>query len=411
MEWRACTQCVYTLYMRAPPDIVVVGSGPAGLAAATACVAAGLSTTLLAPDPTARWQNGYGLWPDELTDARLASCVSVAWDAVEVRFGQGDTHRVHRRYARVDNEALQRELFDRAPALRLERGEAVAIAHDMTGSTVQLADGRSMRGAVVVDATGPASALVRRTRGPTAFQAAWGEIVDTDDLDPSTPRWMDWSPAAGPRDPASFLYALPLGGSRWLLEETSLAGRPCMDLDVLRGRLHARLAREGVRIRAHHAVERVRIGLDTPIPEPQRTVGYGAAGAMVHPATGYMLARALGAAPALADALARGLDLSPESASLAAYDTIWPATRVRRRALHLYGAEIVAGLNQADTIAFFRAFFLRLSPRTVRDWLSDALPPAELATAMVRVFPGFPARVKWRAARGDLRHLVRAARP
>src|SRR4051794_19272074 len=45
-------------------DVVVAGSGPAGLATAAACARAGLRVTLVDPRP-APWRATYCLWADE----------------------------------------------------------------------------------------------------------------------------------------------------------------------------------------------------------------------------------------------------------------------------------------------------------------------------------------------------------
>ena len=74
-------------------DVIVVGAGPAGLAAATSCAEAGLATVLVAPDPDAPWPQTYGCWVDELRSLALgdlASMASVTWRAVRVV-----GHRVH----------------------------------------------------------------------------------------------------------------------------------------------------------------------------------------------------------------------------------------------------------------------------------------------------------------------------
>ena len=68
---------------------------------------------------------------------------------------------------------------------------------------------------------------------------------------PGEALFMDWSaPHGGSRAPGdgwpTFLYAVPLGGGRVLLEETSLARRPGLPTAQLRDRLSARLARHGV---------------------------------------------------------------------------------------------------------------------------------------------------------------------
>lgn len=407
----ACTAYAYSLCMVRPSiDVMIAGAGPAGLAAAAACVGAGLSTVLVAPEPDAAWPNGYGAWVDEIVDPVLANCQFARWNAVEVRFGIGDANPIQRAYQRVDNVALREALLSRCGGMTALRTSVRGVTHDAAGSTVDTDHG-PLRAAVIVDATGPGSALVDRAGVATRFQTAWGELVDTDDLDPAVPRFMDFTPAAGAHEPPTFLYALPLGGTRWLVEETSLVRAPALSWETLRARLQARLARNGICVRAVHGVERVRIPMDAPVPAPQRTVAFGAAAAMVHPSTGFSLARSLATAPALGESIARGLADSPAAAARAAWDVVWPTTRRRQRALHLYGAEVLSGLDQADTTAFFRAFFA-LPPETVRDWLADRLPPERLAMAMARMFPHLPARLRWKAASsGRLHHLLSAALP
>ena len=389
-------------------DVVIAGSGPAGLAAAGACGRLGLSVLVVAPEPAAVWPASYGMWRDEVPRSADSAWLTPCWPSVEVRFGADDARRLHRAYGRVDNAALRQSLLAGAD-VRFLAARALAVAHDPQGSTVQT-DRGSVRATVVVDASGASGALLDGAGAPSRFQAAWGEIVDTDDLDPSAPRWMDFTPVAGLNAPPTFLYALPLGGSRWLVEETSLARRPALGFDVVRGRLHRRLAAEGVRVRATQGTERVWIPLDTPAPRPQRTVAFGAAAGMIHPSTGYSLARALQTAPSLADALVEGLLTSPAAAARLAWAAIWPTPRLAARELHLYGAGVVSGLDQGETNAFFRAFFETLPPDVIAAWLSDSLPPFALVAAMTRLFPALPPRLRWRVAvGGEVRHLLAAA--
>ena len=80
---------------------------------------------------------------------------------------------------------------------------------------------------------------------------------------------MDWRPRSATRATRrdvgwpTFLYAVPLGGGRVLLEETSLARRPGLPMPALRDRLLARLARYGVTPSPDAEVERVHFPVDT----------------------------------------------------------------------------------------------------------------------------------------------------
>src|SRR3954453_16148886 len=156
---------------------------------------------------------------------------------------------------------------------------------------------------MVGDATGPRPG---RDGRPAAEQTAYGLVVDEGVaaplVAPGEALFMDWRQEHGRPGAAwpTFLYAVPLGGGRVLLEEPSLARRPGLPLSELRERLRARLAHRGVHPPADAGEERVRFPVEGPIgttlaPGP----AFGAAGALVHPATGFSVATALRLAPLL----------------------------------------------------------------------------------------------------------------
>jgi lycopene cyclase-like protein len=113
---------------------------------------------------------------------------------------------------------------------------------------------------------------------------------------------------------------------------------------------------------------------------------------MVHPATGYLLARVLDAAPALADTLARELGspgAAPERASRAAWETLWPQDRQSRRDLFRFGMEVLLRLDPARTRDFFQAFF-SLPDSAWQSYLSDRLSTSELRSVMTHLFLAAP---------------------
>jgi lycopene beta-cyclase len=366
-------------------DVLVIGSGPAGLIAAAACVAEGLDVVVAAPDLDRPWPSTYGLWLDQAPDAELAGAMRAAWPRVRVRHER--VAFVERGYGLVDGGAWQRILRARCRSARFLVAPVEAVAPGPDASAARVG-GAALRARVVVDASGPASAFLVREGGPTLYQLAWGAVVDADlgeDM-----RWMELG------DEGTFLYAMPLGDGRAFVEETALV-TPGLPLEVLRRRLAARLRAEGVRVRAVHAIERVRIPLDAPVPPIQRVVGFGAAAAMVHPATGYLLPRVLADGPVLARALAAHLDEGPVAAAAAAWRALWPVHRLRQRALHRWGAEVVSRLDPSELRTFFGSFFAL--PAAARDaWLADALPPGALARAMAEVFARLPVALKVRVA-------------
>lgn len=307
----------------------------------------------------------FGVWIEDVGDAELAGAMTAVWSRVQVRHRR--TEYVHGSYGRVDRGRWQAILLERCAhtGVQVLSGRMDRVEHDAEGS-IAVGPGTAVAGRVVVRATGAAE-------GARLFQVAWGEVIEAD-LG-SDMRWMEFG------DHGTFMYAMP-DGERVFVEETALATRT-IDLEGLRDRLHARLAENGV-VGRSLGIERCVIPLDAPLPGPDRVVRFGAAGGMVNPSTGYLLARLVEAAPTLATTLAAHLDGRPERIGPAVWATLWPASRRLQRALHASGAAVVARLSPSQLKTFFAAFF-RLPEATRRAWLADRLGPTELVSAMARM--------------------------
>jgi lycopene beta-cyclase len=252
------------------------------------------------------------------------------------------------------------------PALRshldgeLERAGVEVRAGRVTGPAgpgeVALADGTRVHARMLVDAGGHRQPLRAPDREPRvhAEQTAYGVVVDeacaAPLVAPGEALFMDWRPDHGETGWPTFLYAVPLGGGRVLLEETSLARRPGLPQPVLRRRLRARLARHGIAVPDAAAVEHVRFPVDTPRHRTPGVLGFGAAAPLVHPASGFSVADSLTLAPVVASALAEG--------GLAATgDVLWPA---RAQAVHRFrrvGLEAVLRMPPSEVPDFFEVFF------------------------------------------------------
>ena len=71
------------------------------------------------------------------------------------------------------------------------------------------------------------------------------------------------------------------------MEETSLVARPAIGFDELKERLDCRLRHLGVKIKAVEEEEFCLIPMGGTLPKlPQRVLGIGGTGGMVHPSTG-----------------------------------------------------------------------------------------------------------------------------
>ncbi|MFR9803482.1 lycopene cyclase family protein [Pseudonocardia sp. RS010] len=325
-------------------DVLVAGGGPAGRALAAACARIGLRTALADPAPDRPWRATYAAWTGELPPDVPAAVVAARASGRAVALTE---HRLGWEYAVLDTAALRAHLDAGLAGVTVHRAKVVGSEPGYA----LLADGR-IPARLVVDATGHRPA---RDRRPAAEQTAYGLVVDAATAAPVVAAgealFMDWRQQHGGTGWPTFLYAVPLGGGRVLLEETSLARRPGLPLPELRERLHARLTRHGVRPPADAEEERVRFPVEGPIgaslaPGP----AFGAAGALVHPATGFSVATALRLAPRLAEALAG------PAPRRAARSVVWPARARAVHALRHRGLEALLRMPPEQVPAFFEVF-------------------------------------------------------
>lgn len=337
-------------------DVLVVGAGPAGMALAAACAQHDLDVGVLDPGPDRPWTATYGVWGKELPADLPEDVVAARAEGRAIALTE---HRLGWEYAVLDVPALQAHLTERATGVQFHIGRAVGSPEP---GVVAVADGPHLRAAVVVDAGGRWRPLDRTAsqRGP-AEQTAFGVILDAATaaplVDAGEALFMDWRAEHGEAGWPTFLYAIPLGADQVLVEETSLARRPGLPLSALRRRLHARLARYGIRAPKSARSERVSFRVDHPRHRGPGVLGFGAAAPLIHPATGYSLAASLQLAPRVAEALAAHLPAHPGSALAAAQDVVWPrAAKVVHR-IRRIGLEALLQLPPSDVPGFFEQFF------------------------------------------------------
>lgn len=388
-------------------DVVVVGSGPSGLAVADRIAQAGFQVLIVDPNPRAPWVNNFGVWIDEFELMGLADCLDVTWDKALVHLNSSEegARYLSRPYGRVDRPKLKRRLLERciASGVLFHQSKAQGVSHGGGRSTVQCEGDLGVSGSMVVDATGHSRKLVEFDKAfNPGYQGAYGITVEVEShpFDLETMLFMDWRddhltpfPDIKQRNAElpTFLYAMPFSPTRVFLEETSLVARPIIPFPELKLRLEKRMQHLGLKVVSVEDEEFCAIPMGGCLPaRPQRVIGVGGTAGMVHPSTGYMVSRVLGAAPLVADAIIEQLssvsdratdahlgraprsEAEADAMSAAVWAAMWPVQRLRQREFFEFGMEVLLKLDLAETREFFAAFF-SLSPYHWHGFLSSRL--------------------------------------
>lgn len=358
-----------TTSARRTAQVLVLGLGPSGRSLLSRLTVRGVDAIGVDPAPERPWTATYALWAHELPPW-LPTEVVAGTDSVRA-FARTE-HAIADRYVVLDPARLHGALAVDGDRLLAERVETVLDAH-----TVRLADGRHLSADVVVDARGS------RLSPAKAQQTAVGVVLPRDRTGSITGSWfMDWRrDNDAPADaPPSFLYVVPVGPDRVLVEETCLVGRPPLGYRELRTRLAARLAHRGVRLSGDEPEEHVRFAVEPETLSRSGGAGplvVGARGGIMHPATGYSLAPSLRLADELAVLIAAGV---PADAA----DLLRSRRRRLVRLLRGAGLTTLLRLPPAGVPAFFEAFF-RLPPDRQRAYLTGHDRPGGVAVAMVQM--------------------------
>jgi lycopene cyclase-like protein len=137
--------------------------------------------------------------------------------------------------------------------------------------------------------------------------------------------------------------------------------------------------------------------MNPPLPDRgQRVVGFGGAGGMVHPASGYMVGGLLRRAPDLADAIASALAAGLVGSELAeaAWAGLWSPELRWKHAFFRFGLEKLMRFDEARLRHHFHTFF-QLPAAQWTGFLTNTLTPKELLAAMVGLYSQAPWDVRW----------------
>jgi len=287
-------------------DYLLVGGGLSSALIALALFAHQPRTRVALVERSARL-GGNHLWcfhagdVDEACDF-VAPLVVQRWPRYEVRF-PALRRVVEEPYAAVSSERLD-AVVQRAFQDRSRTGSQLLLSEDaveILEREVRLASGRVLQAEVVIESRGP-DALPSPRGG---YQKFVGLEVELEEPAPLLhPLLMD---ALVPqRDGFRFMYALPLGSRRVLLEDTYFSEDPTLDAALLEEQIREYAARHGFRIARVVRREKGVLPLPTAAPELTKVEAQngpfvaGYQGRWFHPVTGYSFPLAVRVARAIA---------------------------------------------------------------------------------------------------------------
>ncbi len=274
---------------------IIVGGGLAGGLACLALLRRWPNLRLALVEREARL-GGNHTWSFHEDDAPPAArawlepLVARRWPGYEVRFPG------LRRELRIPYASIPSARLDEVVRARLrEAGGALLAGREaarLAAREVELADGERLGASWVLDARGPEPGALPAGSG---FQKFVGlEVRLEAPRAPQLPTLMDAT--VSQRDGYRFLYLLPFGPDRVLVEDTAFADDPALDRERLRAGALAYLQDRGL---AAAEVLREEEGVlpmpwrAPPSPPMDGPLAIGVRGGWSHPGTGYSLAPTL----------------------------------------------------------------------------------------------------------------------
>nr|GMD61590.1 neoxanthin synthase, chloroplastic [Ipomoea batatas] len=385
-------------------DVIVVGAGPAGLRLAEQVSRYGIKVCCVDPSPLSMWPNNYGVWVDEFESLGLEDCLDKTWPMASVYINDHNTKYLDRAYGRVSRKRLKLRLLSECVNnnVKFYKARVWKVEHQEFESCVTCDDGRKLKASLVVDASGFASSFIEYDKPRNhGYQIAHGILAEVDahpfDLDKMV--LMDWRDSHLGNEPylresnsriPTFLYAMPFGSNLVFLEETSLVSRPFLSYMEVKKRMVARLRHLGIKVRSVIEDEKCLIPMGGPLPRiPQDVLAIGGNSGIVHPSTGYMVARTMAIAPIVAEAIAECLGSTRMIRGTQLYQRVWnglwPMEKKCVREFYSFGMETLLKLDLNGTRRFFDAFF-DLNPHYWHGFLSSRLSLRELIMLSLSLF-------------------------
>ncbi|KAJ6365532.1 hypothetical protein OIU76_030334 [Salix suchowensis] len=353
-------------------DVIIIGTGPAGLRLAEQVSRYGVKVCCVDPSPLSMWPNNYGVWVDEFESLGLVDCLDKTWPMTCVFIDDDKTKYLDRPYGRVGRKGFKTKLLENCASngVRFHKAKVWKVKHEEFESSIACDDGIELRASLVVDASGFASTFTEYDKPRNnGYQIAHGILAEVDhhpfDLDKMV--LMDWRDSHMGNEPClrannskvpTFLYAMPFDSNLVFLEETSLVSRPLLSYMEVKNRMAARLRHLGIRVKNVIEEEKCLIPMGGPLPQiPQNVMAIGGTSGMI-----------------------RGRPLHQR-----VWNGLWPLERRCAREFYTFGMETLLKLDLNGSRMFFDAFF-DLDPYYWQGFLSSRLSLGELLLLSFSLF-------------------------
>ncbi len=349
-------------------DVIVAGSGPAGLSVASHCSKKGLKTACISPDIDETWENNFGVWRDEIEGLGLDDTFNQCWEKSDFIFTEKLTKTFNRAYIQFDRDKLKAKFIEMGDKNNLDiiKGKLKRLEHKESNTLLWSEDGDQYETSIVIDASGFDPVFLNRPgKKADTWQIAYGVMAKVDKHPFPVDRFvmMDfrYKFLKGDDYPPTICYIMPFSSDTIFFEETSIVDRPAVEMELLQERLQKRLDSLDVTILDKDWEEFCYIPTNMPFPDlKQRVIGFGAAACYVHPNTGYSVSLSLKYAPKLAETIYQGLNadnVSLEKIAQNAWKTIWPSYRRRMDIANKLGMGLFCIVSIRQLSFILRRFF------------------------------------------------------
>jgi len=295
-------------------DLIILGAGPSSLILAYYIrkTRSHINNIYIVDDNIDdEWHCTYCLWLNEINGSWLCGDMDYIlkhrWNNSTVLLNDTHSYDLNQAYALIDNTAFKNLIYntikDNTHITHIIKSTATKI---MDYNNVILKNGTNLKADLIIDCTGHYSKFTKYGSNTTRnMQIFYGEEIEFEkelyDFDQDSIRLFDYRFNEKNRIP-SFCYILPTSSNTLFMEETILTTREHVSYDELKERLHTRIHKMGLHPFKTISIEQNRFPMGGSLPlNSNLVIGFGAAGRMVNPLSGYMIGYLINEIPSFVD--------------------------------------------------------------------------------------------------------------